>query len=334
MGLECHVCFANNPGICFVRPSFLCTFAPMNPTGWYHLVAFVTVAIWGSTFVFTKLLLLNGLSPAQIFTLRFLIAYILLLSFTLLKRFSSHSLNRSLVLRETSWPALLKREGLMLALGVTGGSLYFLTENEALNYTTTTNVSLIVCSCPLVAALLIGLFYKTQRLSPRQSVGMMMAVMGVAVVVLNGHFVLHLSPLGDSLALAANLCWAFYSLLMIPANKRYSAIFITRKVFFYGLLTMIPYYLLVPSWPSTDVLLRPQVVLNLLFLGVVASMICFLVWTWVMRKLGAVVATNYVYVNPLSTIVFAHLVLSEQITLFFLLGAALILAGMYLADRK
>lgn len=296
----------------------------------YHVVAFVTVAIWGSTFVFTKLLLLNGLSPAQIFTLRFIIAYLLLLGYGLLFRRKGH---RWLT---NSWRDELN----MLMLGVTGGSLYFLTENEALNYTTTTNVSLIVCSCPLVAALLIGLFYKSERMRPLQVVGTLMAVCGVSVVVLNGHFVLHLSPLGDALALMANLCWAIYSLLLIPANKHYGPLLITRKVFFYGLLTIIPYYLLVPAEFNSlieggaEALLRPQVVGNLLFLGVVASCICFLVWTWVMDKLGAVVATNYVYVNPLSTIVVARLVLGEQITVFFLAGALLILGGMYLADKR
>jgi drug/metabolite transporter (DMT)-like permease len=69
-----------------------------------------------------------------------------------------------------------------------------------------------------------------------------MAALGTSVVVLNGRFVLHLSPIGDALAFGACLCWAFYSLLMIPASQRYSSMFITRKVFFYGLLTMIPYY--------------------------------------------------------------------------------------------
>ncbi len=297
----------------------------------YHLVALVTVVIWGSTFVFTKLLLLSGLSPAQIFTFRFLIAYVLLVAFSFCqgRRFRWFS---------GSW----KDEGLMLALGVTGGSLYFLTENEALNYTTTTNTSLIVCSCPLVAALLISLFYKSQRLRKMQALGSLIAVVGVAVVVLNGCLVLHLSPVGDALALAANLCWAFYSLLLIPVNRKYNAVFITRKVFFYGLLTMTPYYLMrqseLPSFMGgtldLHVLLQPGVLTNLLFLGCVASMLCFLLWTWVMRKLGAVVATNYVYINPIATVVFAWWLLSEQITPFFVVGSVLILMGMYLADRK
>ena len=97
----------------------------------------------------------------------------------------------------------------MFALGLTGGTLYFLTENTAMNYTTTTNTSLIASLSPLVAALLISLFYKSLRLNRAQSIGMVMVAVGVVVVVLNGHFVLHLSPLGDSLAFSAALCWGF-----------------------------------------------------------------------------------------------------------------------------
>jgi Permeases of the drug/metabolite transporter (DMT) superfamily len=230
-------------------------------------------------------------------------------------------------------------ELLMVALGVTGGSLYFLTENSSMNYTTTTNTSLIVSLSPLVATFLISLFYQSQRLNRVQTAGTLMAALGVVVVVLNGHFVLHLSPLGDSLAFGAALCWGMYSLLMIPANQRYDTLFITRKVFFYGLLTIIPYFLLKPEETSiftTSILeiLNSSLLLNLLFLGCVASMLCFLAWNWVLKQLGAVIATNYVYFNPVTTILFAWAILSEQITLYFLIGTILILVGMYLSDRK
>lgn len=283
----------------------------------------MTVAIWGSTFVFTKMLLQNGLSPAQIFTLRFIIAYILLLAFAL----SRH--------RFRLFCKSLKDELLMVVLGITGGSVYFLAENAAMLYTTATNTSLIVCSCPLFAMLLFAIVYRhSERVSRLQAMGSVIACLGMAVVVLNGHFVLHLSPLGDMLAFAACLCWAVYSLLMKPATERYSSLFITRKVFFYGLLTIIPYYFFVPGFPSMEVLLRPEVLWNLLFLGVVASMICYVTWNWVISKLGAVVATNWVYFNPITTIIFAWWLLHEQITVWFILGTVLILTGMYLADRK
>lgn len=290
-----------------------------------HLVALATVAVWGSTFVYTKLLLLAGLSAAQIFTLRFIIAYVLLLAFSILQKRGT-----PFRLLSASW----RDELLMVALGVSGGSLYFLTENSSMNFTTTTNTSLIVCMCPLFAAALIGLFYKNQRLHGLQILGTVMASLGVVIVVLNGRFVLHLSPLGDTLAFVACLCWVVYSLLMIPASQRYDTLFITRKVFFYGLISLLPYYLVYPSWPPMALILRPDVLFNLLFLGCVASMLCFLAWNWAIRRLGAVTVTNYAYFNPVVTMLFAWVILSERITIFFVVGTILILVGMYLTNNS
>ena len=290
----------------------------------YHFVAFLTVAVWGSTFVFTKILLQNGLSPAQIFTLRFIIAYLLMV-------IGSLSSGKKFELFSDSW----RDEFLMLMLGITGGSLYFLTENASMLYTTATNTSLIVCTCPLFAMLLVAIVYRhSEHITKIQALGSVIACLGMAVVVLNGHFVLHLSPLGDMLALGACLCWAFYSLLMKSARQRYSAVFITRKVFFYGLLTIIPYYIITPGFPPMEVLLRTDVLLNLLFLGVVASMLCFMLWNWVIGKLGAVVTTNWAYFNPVTTIIFAWWLLNEQITVWFMLGTLLIITGMILSDKK
>ena len=285
----------------------------------YHVVAFLVVAVWGSTFISTKLLLMGGLSAAQIFVLRFIIAYVLLLVFSLLKGIRWVA---------ASW----QDEMLMAALGIAGGSLYFLAENSAMNYTTTTNTSLLVSLSPLFAMALISLFYKSQRLNRVQTLGSVLAAVGVVMVVLNGQFVLHLSPKGDLLAFTACLCWAVYSLLMVRANARYDTLFITRKVFFYGLLSMTPYFLLRPGLGLHLLVGKPLLLANLLFLGSIASMLCFVAWNWVLKKLGAVAATNYVYLNPVTTIVFAWLILSEQITVYFLLGTLLILFGMLLVD--
>lgn len=285
----------------------------------YHLVAFITVAIWGTTFVSTKVLMLNELSPAHIFTLRFCIAYVLMLCFNHKRLFAQ------------SWQDEVK----MALLGITGGSLYFMCENEAMNYTTTTNTSLIVCSCPLFATLLVRLVYRqTSRINALQLAGSLLAFAGMVIVVLNGRFVLHLSPIGDALAFMACISWAVYSLLMKSVAIKYSAAFITRKVFFYGVVTILPYYLFESEMPSLNVLARPQVIGNLLFLGCLASMVCFLTWNWCIARLGAVKATNWVYFNPITTMLFASWVLGETITPYFLMGAACILAGMYVTERK
>ena len=284
----------------------------------YHLVAFLTVAIWGTTFVSTKVLMLHGLSPAQIFTLRFAIAYVLMLSIHHKRLFAD------------TW----RDELMLMLLGVTGGSLYFLSENEAMNFTTATNTSLIVCSCPLFATLLVRLVYRSSRIHALQLLGSLLAFAGMVIVVLNGRFVLHLSPVGDALAFTACMSWAIYSLLMKTMSDKYSAAFITRKVFFYGVLTILPYYAVVPGAPSLATLTQPIVLANLLFLGCLASMICFLTWNWCISKLGAVKATNWVYFNPITTMIFASWVLGEKITPYFLIGATCILVGMYIADHK
>lgn len=285
-----------------------------------HIVAFLVVCIWGTTFVYTKLLLLAGFSAAQIFMLRFAIAYILLLGYSMAKG--------------TRWMTDSWRDELvMVLLGIFGGSLYFLTENTAMNYTTTTNTSIIVSMCPLFTSLLIGAFYKAERLNKWQTVGTLMAASGTVVVIMNGHFVLHLSPLGDSLAFCACLCWALYSLFITAVKNRYHIVFITRKVFFYGLLSMIPYLIVHPELNLHLLEGHPELVWNLLFLGCIASMLCFVAWNWALKRIGSVVATNYAYLNPVTTIAFAWIILSEHITIWFIIGTTLILTGMCIVNK-
>lgn len=284
----------------------------------YHLAAILTVVIWGNTFVSTKVLINNGLSPAEIFMIRFAAAYLCLWPFAPKRLFAD------------SW----RDEAVLLAAGISGGSLYFLTENLALAYAPASNVSLLVCTAPVWTAILLSICYRSERMTPRQIAGSAVAFLGMTLVVLNGRFILHLSPKGDLLAFAAALLWMVYSLVIKQIGNHYSAIFITRKVFFYGLLTLLPYFAFCPWQTPAEVLLRPVVWGNLLFLGLIASMLCYVVWNFVMNRLGAVATTNYIYLNPLSTMLTAALCIGEQITPAALLGAALILTGMWFSERK
>lgn len=284
----------------------------------YHLIAISIVVVWGTTFVSTKILLLNGLTPAGIFAIRFFIAYLGLVIISHKRMFCKN----------------LKDELLVVLLGLFGGSMYFLTENMSLNYTTTTNTSLIVCSCPLFSTLLICYFFKT-KLTKFQILGDVFAFLGMAIVILNGQFVLHLSPIGDMLAFGACLCWAFYSLIMRLLVSNYSSVFITRKVFGYGLLTIIPWFLFRPEDSPINIdFTNPLLWGNILFLSLVASLTCYSLWTVCLKRLGVIAATNYVYINPIATVGAAVVILNEQITIWFILGSLFILAGLWLHNRN
>ena len=264
-----------------------------------HLGVILVVVVWGSTFVSSKVLLNEGLMPADIFFYRFLMAYACL--FLLYPK----------LLFSQSW----RDELVFLGLGLMGGSLYFLTENMALVYSTSSNVSILITSCPMLTALIVGFFYRSERVNRKQFLGSVIAFVGMVMIVLNGQLILHLNPLGDMLALCAAFTWAFYSLLMKLVMTRYSTEFITRKVFFYGLLTILPYFWLVsPLNYDTAILSQPKILYNLLFLGFVASTGCYLLWNWVMRQLGAVKATNCLYLQSLVTMLVASIILGERIT--------------------
>ena len=175
-----------------------------------------------------------------------------------------------------------------------------------------------------------------QRRGPRvfEIFSILLALVGVALVVYNGHFILKISPLGDFLTLLAAFSWAFYSLIMKKMSGRYRTTFITRKIFFYGILTILPAFILHPWQFSLSGLWQPAVWMNLLFLGVLASLVCFVVWNIILKQLGTVRASNYIYLNPLFTLIGSAVLLDEQFTVMSLMGAMLILGGVYWAGKR
>lgn len=277
------------------------------------IAAIFVVAVWGETFISSKVLLNAGLSPADIFFYRFFLAYIFLWAF-------SHK--RMLA-------ASFKDEFLTFILGIFGGSLYFLAENSALKYSTASNVAILVGSAPLVTALLVAVFNRSERMNGRQLTGSAVAFIGMALVVLNGKFVLKLNPLGDALAIGAASTWAVYSIVIRSLSDRYDVRFITRKVFFYGLVTIAVYFLVAdPLKFDMAMLSHPVVWGNLLYLSLVASLGCFLLWNWSLSKLGTIRTTNLIYGQCFFTMIIANMVLGEEITWMAVLGTVVLILGM------
>ena len=299
----------------------------------WHLLALAVVAVWGVTFVCTKVLIAAGLRPAEIFAIRFTLAYAGIWVLSLWQKD-----------RVRLWARNWQDELMFVFLGITGGSFYFLTENTALAYTQASNVAFLVCSAPLITALL-SLLYRRLRhdrfAAALEDVsrnvflvpGTLLAFGGMAVMLFDGAR-LQVFLQGDLLALGAALCWALYSLFMGKMTEEYGAVFATRKVFIYGLLTIIPFLLDGQGGLSLALLAETRVWGNLLFLGLVASLACFVVWNLVMSKLGNITSTNYVYLNPVFTLISAVILLGEHLTPAGAIGSTLILGGVILAGQR
>ena len=289
-----------------------------NNLALWHLLAIITITFWGTSFVSTKVLLNHGFSAVQIFTLRFAITYLILLS------------ARHRKFRSDSW----KHELILFICGVTGCTLYFWTENTALTLSPTSNVSLIVCSSALLTLIFGGLFYKSERLGKRQVLGCLVTFVGMVLVVLNGKFVLKLSPVGDFIAFAGAAMWAIYSLVVRQLNDKDSALFITRKMFFYGTITSIPIMLIEGKEIPWQNFTEPVVSLNFLCLTVFSSLFGYLIWNKVLKQIGTVLASNYAYAIPLITTITAAITLGEHITFVAVAGALAIVAGIVTAQFK
>ena len=283
----------------------------------FHLITAAVVTIWGVTFVSTKVLLQHGLGPMDIMFYRFVIAYCCILAI-------SH---------KRLWANNWKDELMLMLSGLTGGTLYFIAENNALDISQASKVALLVCTTPIFTALLAHWVFK-DPLRKNMLIGSWIALLGVGLVVFSGSVILQINPLGDFLSIMAALMWAVYCLILKPLGTRYSTAFITRKVFIYSILSVMVYFIFDPLNTNMEILTHPVVVMNLLFLGIVASMLCFIAWNAAVKVLGPSRTANYIYVQPMSTLVLSSIILSEVITLTSLIGAACIIGGVYLAEKE
>ena len=294
---------------------------------WVHVAAILAVAAWGTSFVNTKVLLNHQFNPVEIYVFRCAIAYVLLLCIS----------HKRIMAR--SW----RHELLFVLCGLCGGSIYFLAENTALIYTSTTNVSLITSTSPLITALLVGMLYRDERPSKGLIVGSVIAMSGVAMVIFNGAGTGHGSEtpaqatahgvLGDSLSLLAAVCWSIYCIILRKFHAIYSAAFVTRKTFFYGLITALPFLLLEPSKLTLATFRSPEVWVNLLALAVVCSTLAFVIWSWVVGRIGAVKAGNYLYFQAIFTLLASYLILHEPIHLLGALGCVVTILGVFAGEK-
>lgn len=288
-----------------------------NKTMAGHLAAAVTILIWGTTFISTKVLL-RVFTPVEILFIRFLIGYLALWCVC----------PRRLMVTEKN------RQLYFAAAGLCGVTLYYLLENIALTYTLASNVGVIISVAPFFTALFDWWFLGGSRPGPRFFAGFVLAMAGVSLISFGGA-ALQLNPVGDLLAVAAAVVWAAYSTLTKKISGfGYNTIQATRRTFGFGLVFLLPVLAVFGFHPPLAGLAQAQTLLNLLFLGLGASALCFVTWNLAIRALGAVKTSVYIYLVPVITTAASALVLHEPVTWAAGCGILLTLGGLFLSESK
>lgn len=283
-----------------------------------HLAALLTIVIWGTTFISTKILLVD-FQPVEILFFRFVMGFLILF----------------LIHPKRLKTAGYKQELTFVAAGLCGICLYYLLENIALTFTLASNVGVIISVAPCFTAILAHLFMKSEeKLQARFFVGFAVAMAGIILISFNGS-ALELNPMGDLLAVIAALVWACYSILTRKISSfGYPVILSTRRTFFYGILFMIPALFFFDFQLDLSRFTNTTYLLNILFLGLGASALCFVTWNFAVKELGAIKTSVYIYLVPVITVITSVLILHERLTLLAGLGTILTLIGLFLSEHK
>lgn len=282
-----------------------------------HLLALFVTVIWGTTFVSTKVLL-GAFHPIEIMIFRFIIAWGVLF------------LCSPKPLLPKSWKSELPFAG----AGLTGLTLYFILENYALTYTFAANVGIIISAAPMFTALLLWLCRRTGR--PRWTffVGFAAAMAGITLMSLSGGEALGISPLGDLLTLGAAFSWGAYGVFIEMVQPQgYNDLQVTRKAFFWGLIFILPSLLAQDLDLSLARFAAPEMLFNILYLGLGASALCFVFWNKAVVLIGSVATNVYLYLTPVITLVASALILGEPIRPASVAAIVLILLGLWLSQK-
>jgi len=283
-----------------------------------HLAILTVVLLWATTYISTKILL-DTFTPMQILLVRTLLGCLALFLCN----------PKKMVYKQ-------KGDRLILAgAGLCGIFLYYYLENTALVYSSASNVGVIVATAPFFILLAVHFILKEEQLKTQYFVGFVLSMLGISLISYSGQAELALNPLGDFLAILGIVVWALYTTLSRVVSRRgYPTLLATRTMFFYALIGMMVANLLLGDLPSITLVVQKPYLYHFLFLGLIASALCFVLWNFGLKSIGAIKSSFYLYLSPVITIVFSVIILGEIITTTSAIGTALTLSGLLVSEYK
>jgi drug/metabolite transporter (DMT)-like permease len=235
--------------------------------------------------------------------------------------------------RARGLPGLTRRDawrvaaaGVLVVLG------YHLFLNFGTRHTTSGIAALVVALAPaltVVFAAAAGL----ERIRPRHVAGLSLAFAGVVVVVAlgSGQSLSLGSAQGPLLVLGAAVSFALYNVLLKPLLGRYDLLALTAATSLIGTIGFLP----LVRGSTVDVVTEatPAVAAEILYLGILATLLGYIGWNYGLRGLGPTRAVTYAYAIPPLAVVIGAIFLDEPLTAWIVLGGVLVVVGIVVAQR-
>lgn len=281
----------------------------------------MAAALWAGTFIVGRALRFD-IPPVAAAFWRWLIACTVLLLLVLPRL-------------HAAWP-VLKRQWLAVGvLGTFATALHHIPLFIGLHDTTATNTALLYATSPVFIILFARMAFAIP-IAGRALAGIAVAIAGVVVITLRGEWsrfdALTWNP-GDAWVLLGTISWAAYVTGLRHLDRTLDAgivLFATAAV---GVVVMLPLYL-TEILSGKHVALTPANIGALLYLGVAATVVGYLLWQQGVAQIGAERAGPYMYLMTAFTPLFAALALDERLALFHLVGTTLILGGVFMATSR
>jgi drug/metabolite transporter (DMT)-like permease len=280
--------------------------------------------LWGGTFIAGRIAS-TQLAPVNSALLRFTFAAIALLVY--LGATEGFSQVRRLTAKQ--WAGCL-------GLGLTGIFLYNIFFFAALGILPAGRTSMFVPLNPVVTVLLAYFIFR-ETLSPRKIVGMALALIGVWIVVTQGDLLKLASAFGrgEVLMLGAVSSWAVYTLISRRMLDRLSPLLATTMAACTGLILLLLYALATQNFAQTIsaiFAISTDVLLSLIFLGVLGTAVAFVFYNQALKTLGAAKTVVFNNLVPIFGVLLAWLILHEPVTPSLLIGGAIAVAGVFIVN--
>lgn len=281
------------------------------------LLLLIAISLWGTSFVFTKLCL-QYLTPMEIVASRFFLAVPVLLLIVWKQGLSFRFFARR-------WKIVIACSLVLIA--------HLLIQVEGMKTTTATNTAWLITTIPIFIVAL-SFFFLKERMKARQLLGIAVAAFGVFVLVSRGNLTSleFISSYGDWMVLVSCVTWSVYTILGKKLSDT-SPLAVTALVLTIAAIGICP-PVFINSGLTRFTALPATVIYALLFLGVLCMGIAYWLWTEGLKRKTAGQVGVYLYLEPISTMCIAPFVLGESITSSLIAGGALVIAGVWLVEKK